>query len=80
MDVSRRQDLWAFALLFASLEVAFLIILQVLYYPPEMHAYILAREPLLTVDDFTHGFNRVKLQTLPDDNQWYWKASHDRIQ
>ncbi len=49
MEVRQRSDLWKFAILFSALEMAFLMIVQVLYYPPEMHAYILAREPLLTL-------------------------------
>ncbi len=47
MEVSRRRDLWTFAILFTSLEMAFMMIAQLWFYPPELHAYILAREPLL---------------------------------
>lgn len=49
IEVRQRRDLWTFAVLFTSLEIAFLMIVQVLYYPPEMRAYVLAREPLITL-------------------------------
>ncbi len=49
IEVKQRRDMWTFAVLFTALEVAFLMIVQVLFYPPEMRAYILAREPLLTL-------------------------------
>ncbi len=48
-EVKQRKDMWAFAVLFTALQIAFLIIVQVLYYPPEMHAYILSRQPILTL-------------------------------
>lgn len=49
MEVQQRKDLWTFAILFTLLETALLMVLQLLIYPPEMHSYILLREPLMTV-------------------------------
>ncbi len=49
IEVRQRKDMWTFAVLFTALEVAFLMIVQVWFYPPEMRSYILAREPLLTL-------------------------------
>ena len=49
MEVTKRKDLWTFAIVMTLLQLAFATVLQLIYYPPELQALIFAREPILTM-------------------------------